>query len=77
MEAELEASRSVPTSALLAVFGPEARADVGIRPYGSLICFFKWQFEKHLHFQFSTFNFQFCLHLGKMNTGSSLTVCGG
>jgi hypothetical protein len=33
--AELVESRSMPTSALLAAFGPETRADVGIRPYGS------------------------------------------
>ena len=32
--AELEASRSMPTSALFAPFGPETRTDVGIRPYG-------------------------------------------
>ncbi|MBR4700987.1 MAG: hypothetical protein IKP19_04755, partial [Oscillospiraceae bacterium] len=39
--------------------------------------FFKWQFEKHLHFQLSTFNFQFFPHPGKMDAGSSLTACQG
>ena len=38
--AELEASRRMPASAFLTVFGPEARADVGIRPCGSFFCFF-------------------------------------
>jgi hypothetical protein len=45
--------------------------------FAAWIYFFKWQFKKHLHFQLSTFNSQFCLHPGKMNAGSSLTVCAG
>jgi hypothetical protein len=36
--------------------------------------FFKWQFEKHLHFQLSTFNFQFFPHPGNMDAGGSLTT---
>jgi hypothetical protein len=45
--------------------------------FAASFSFFKWQFEKHLHFQLSTFNFQFFPHPGKMDAGSSLTACQG